>query len=264
MCEGRKKIQKYKSDIQEFNQKHWDEPIQIEELIFSNYDDDNKAGSKKNEIVFIDINYDLDWITSYEVANENLLLVNNMMILTSLPYKHFSKKKQIAFLKIIGQGVVAALDGGKDDVAKCQEQASLFHRQVSYAIGRWKNLLAALLAFVVGLVFFRCTYENDWFHTCALWGFIGAFLSVCYRNEKRYSYVEQNFWSLLLNTLVKECMGIIFGIVSYYLANNMFVKTGALALENYTIIALIAGFSEKLVPSFIDKYENKLFKGRGE
>lgn len=261
MCEGKKKIQEYKKDIQEFNQKQWDEPIEIEELIFSNYEDDDNCGCKKKEIVFVDINYDLDWITSYDLIEKNLLLVNNIMILTSLPYKHFSKKKQIAFLRIIGQGVVAAFSGSDEDVRKCQKQASLFHQQVCYAEGHWRNLLAALLVFVMGLTIFWALYEPCWLHVCALWGFIGAFLSVCYRNEKRSSYVEQNFWSLLLNILVKESMGIIFGVISYFLANNMITKMGTPSCDNYIIIALFAGFSEKFIPNFIDKYDNKMLKG---
>ena len=66
MCGNENKINEtqdaYKKKIQDFNQLKWqDDPISIEELVFSNYDDKSAIdGDKpKKEIVFIDTDFDL-------------------------------------------------------------------------------------------------------------------------------------------------------------------------------------------------------------
>ena len=59
----------YKKEIQEYNQKQWKEPIKIEELVYSNYDENNTK-DPHNELVFINPNYDLEWMTSYPLKKE--------------------------------------------------------------------------------------------------------------------------------------------------------------------------------------------------
>lgn len=260
----------YKKKIQDYNQLKWqDDPISIEELIFSDYDDLSAVdGDKpKKEIVFIDTNFDLDWITSYSLDDHAQHLVNDIMVMTSLPYKHFPKEHQLSFLRILGQGIVAAFSKNDEDVKRCREQASSFHKQVSLDL--YKKLRLQISTVIFAIVVFVFNIVNFFVHldnlvlSAALWGFIGAYLSVSYKNGKNDVSYSINCKFVLWDIVGRFVIGTIFGIVACYFTSSILFKMdpSIRTKENIVIIALIAGFSEKFIPNLIGKYENKFFKG---
>lgn len=258
----------YKKQMQDFNQSKWVEPIAIEELIFSDYEDSPVDGSNpKKEIVFIDTNYDLDWITSYSLDDHAQHLVNDIMVMTSLPYKHFSKEKQLYFLRILGQGIVAAFSKNDEDVKKCREQASAYHKLVS--LDMYKKLRLKISTILLGIVvvlfnLVRCfTGVEDLALQAGFWGFIGAYISICYKNGKNEISYSINCKFVFWDIVGRFVIGTIFGFVAYYFTSSFLFKMDPAirTKENIIIIALIAGFSEKLVPNLIGKYENRFVKG---
>ena len=260
----------YRKKIQDYNQLKWKEnPISIEELIFSDYDDQPAIdGDKtKKEIVFIDTDFDLDWITSYSLDDHAQHLVNDVMVMTSLPYKHFPKEHQLSFLRILGQGIVAAFSKNDEDVKRCREQASSFHKQVSLDLYKKLRLqistvIFAIVVFVFNIVNFFAQLDNLVF-SAALWGFFGAYLSISYKNGKNDVSYSINCKFVFWDIVGRFVVGTIFGIVACYFTSSILFKMDPTirTKENIVIIALIAGFSEKLIPSLIGKYENKFFRG---
>ena len=258
-------IKAYKQKIQEFNQKKWDEPIEIEELIFSNYE--CADGICKKELIFVDTEFDLDWLNANPLSDKALHLVNDIMVMTSLPYKHFSKEKKLAFLRILGQGIVAAFSENEEDVKKCREQATSFHKLI--ALDKYKRLrlqISTLLFIVllhIFIILINAIHCKDMFFFSALWGLVGAYLSICYKTGKNdFSYsINQSF--ILWDTVSRFVIGTIFGIIAYYLTISVFssMDSWIRTKEGIAILALIAGFSEKLIPNLLGKYENKFFKG---
>lgn len=269
------KLEDYKKRIQEYNQKQWeDEPIEIEELIHSNYEDSstsdgNSSNGKltKKEIVFIDIDYCLDWITSYTVKTEVMNLINDLMVMVSLPYKHFPKDKQLSFLRIIGQGIVAALSENKDDVKNCIAQASSFHRMISLDIYKKFCLEVSTVLFLIGIITYNLImyFGHLQCNLCSagLWGFIGAYLSICYKTGKKEASLSFNNMYMFWNIVIRFVIGTIFGCIVYYFTGSAFFKLDSTSAtsENISLLALVAGFSEKLIPNLIGKYENKFSKG---
>ena len=138
----------YKKEIQEYNQKQWKEPIKIVELVYSNYDENNTK-DPHNELVFINPNYDLEWMTSYPLKKEVADLMCEVLVLRSLPYKHLPKEHQLAFLRFLGQGIVASFSENDTDVKNCIEQASSFHKKTVVATYKnnclWFSTIFALL-----------------------------------------------------------------------------------------------------------------------
>ena len=273
------KLDDYKKRIQECNQKQWvDEPIEIEELIHSNYEassdktevsesDNTNGKSPIKEIVFIDINYDLDWITSYTVKPEVINLINDLMVMVSLPYKHFPKDKQLSYLRVIGQGIVAALSENKDDVKNCVAQASAFHKMISLDIYKNYCFWVSTLLFAIGFIAYNlvthiCHLESN-LYSAGLWGFIGAYLSICYKTGKKDASLSFNNKYIFWNIVVRFIIGTIFGCIVYYFTGSAFFKldSSSATSENISLLALVAGFSEKIIPNLIGKYENKFSKG---
>lgn len=258
----------YKTQIQDFNQGKWEDPIAIEELISSDYEDSSaNGGNPKKEIVFIDTNYDLDWITSYSLDEHAQHLVNDIMVMTSLPYKHFSKEKQLSFLRMLGQGIVAALSENDEDVRRCREQASVYHRLVSLDLYKKLRLKISTILFGLVIILFGVVTwlmkAEDLVLTAGFWGFVGAYISICYKNGKNESSYSINKKFVFWDVVGRFVIGTVFGVVAFYFTNSVLFKMdpSIRTRENIVIIALIAGFSEKLIPSLIGKYENKFFKG---
>lgn len=258
----------YKKQIQDFNQSKWDEPIAIEELIFSDYEDlSADGGEPKKKIVFIDTNYDLDWVTSYSLDDHVQHLVNDIMVMTSLPYKHFSKEKQLSFLRILGQGIVAAISDNDEDVKMCREQASSFHRQISLDVYKKGRLQISTIIFATVIILFYvvclCVQFKTIAITAALWGFIGAYLSVCYKNGKNEATYSINGRFVFWDIVGRFVLGTISGIIAYFFTNSCLLNIDPCfrTTENISILAMIAGFSENIIPNLMGKYENKFFKG---
>ena len=260
----------YKKKIQDYNQLKWqDDPISIEELIFSDYDDQSAIdGDKpKKEIVFIDTDFDLDWITSYSLDDNAQHLVNDVMVMTSLPYKHFPKEHQLSFLRILGQGIVAAFSKNDEDVKRCREQASSFHKLVSLDLYKKIRLQISTVIFAIVVLLFNIVNYfaqlDNFVFSAALWGFIGAYLSISYKNGRNDVSYSINCKFVFWDIVGRFVIGTIFGIVACYFTNSILFKMdpSIRTKENIAIIALIAGFSEKFITSLIGKYENKFFKG---
>lgn len=259
----------YKKKIQNYNQLKWqDDPISIEELIFSDYEDAAIDDDKpKKKIVFIDTDFDLDWITSYSLDDHAQHLVNDVMVMTSLPYKHFPKEHQLSFLRILGQGIVAAFSKNDEDVRKCREQASAYHRLVSLDL--YKKIRLQISTILLGLVVILFnlvryfTGADDLALLAGFWGFIGAYISICYKNGKNEISYSINSKFIFWDIIGRFVIGTIFGFIAYYFTNSFLFKMDPMirTRENIIIIALVAGFSEKLIPNLIGKYENKFIKG---
>lgn len=254
----------YKKKIQEFNQNKWKEPIDIEELVFSSYDESEDF--HHNELVFINSNYDMEWLTSYELSPKSRGLISDIMVLKSLPYKHLSKKQQLSYLRILGQGVVAGFAENEADVKNCIEQANSFHKTISIEAYKKHLLTTSTIVFVIGIIGFNLVMlSQPALHTnlfiALLWGFIGAYISICYKTGKKDESLSINKSYILVNTFVRFILGMTFGVIALYLVDMGFINLGNDKSISLPILALAAGFSEKLIPNILEQYENKFSKG---
>ena len=276
MCLSKKKkeIQAYREKRIKETQDRWGKngnSICPEEVIFEKYPE-SETDDKNEQIVFIDIEYDLDWISKYDLDvdkskdEEKRKLIDKVMMLTALPYKNLSLEKQKYFLRYLGQGVVAAFSGNEDDVKCCIQQANAFHRKSTLEWNRLIVLATALCAFIVGMVV--AWINEDQIKTsvllvCILWGFIGSFLSILYKNNSKNENASSCKILLILETITRMIAGCLFGSFSFYLFNSNFLKLNDIFISisyNYIVLAFVAGFSETLIPSVVSKYENKFDK----
>ncbi|SHH62219.1 hypothetical protein SAMN05720761_1202 [Fibrobacter sp. UWCM] len=271
MCffKKKKEVQEYRKKRIQEAQEHWKkngDSINPEEIIFEKYPDEGSE-DKDEQIVFIDIEYDLDWITKYNLDEEKSKLVDKVMMLTALPYKNLSLVKQKYFLRYLGQGIVAAFTGNDENVHTCVQQANAFHKKATLEWNRLIVLITALLFFIYGIIAAICIYQEDIRNTvlleCILWGFIGSFLSILYKNSSKNENASSCNILLILETIARMIAGCLFGCFSFYLFNSNFLKLNDIFVStsyNYIVLAFIAGFSETLIPSVVSKYENKFDK----
>jgi len=269
MCffKKKKEVQEYRKKRIQEAQEHWKKnSIHPEEIIFEKYPE-SETDDKNEQIVFIDIEYDLDWISKYNLDEEKSKLVDKVMMLTALPYKNLSLVKQKYFLRYLGQGIVAAFTGNDENVNTCVQQANAFHKKATLEWNRLIVLITALLFFIYGMIAAICIYQEDIRNTvlleCILWGFIGSFLSILYKNSSKNENASSCNILLILETIARMIAGCLFGCFSFYLFNSNFLKLNDIFVStsyNYIVLAFIAGFSETLIPSVVSKYENKFDK----
>ena len=271
MCllKKKKEIKAYREKRIKETQVRWEKngnTIHPEEVIFEKYPEEG-AEDKDEQIVFIDIEYDLDWITKYDLDSEKSKLVDKVMMLTALPYKNLSEEKRKYFLRYLGQGIVAAFSGNDEDVNTCIQQANAYHKKATLEWNRLIVLITALLFFIYGMIAAICIYQEDIRNTvlleCILWGFIGSFLSILYKNSSKNENASSCNILLILETIARMIAGCLFGCFSFYLFNSNFLKLNDIFVStsyNYIVLAFIAGFSETLIPSVVSKYENKFDK----
>lgn len=264
----KKEIKAYREKRIKETQVRWEKngnTIHPEEVIFEKYPEEG-AEDKDEQIVFIDIEYDLDWITKYDLDSEKSKLVDKVMMLTALPYKNLSEEKRKYFLRYLGQGIVAAFSGNESGVKCCIQQANAYHKKSTLEWNRLIVLATALCVFIVGMIV--AWINKDQIKTsvllvCILWGFIGSFSSILYKNNSKNENASSCKILLILETITRMIAGCLFGSFSFFLFNSNFLKLNDIFISisyNYIVLAFVAGFSETLIPSVISKYENKFDK----
>lgn len=256
----------YKRELQKFNQDQWGEPIDVMFLIYSNYSD-NLIAKDKKEIVFVNSDYELEWLTNYELSKKSLDLINELQVMKSLPYKYLPSKHRLSFLKIIGQGIVAAFTENEDDVKNCLAQACSFHKALSFAC--YKKTRFEISTTILAILFVCINIVNGFFFPNAiapvvqsviLWSVVGSYLSICYKTAKDNEYLSIDKHYILWDIIVRFVVGIIFGAIVYYVAIIKLFGINSQTIEEFSMLALIAGFSEKFIPGILDRYENKFCK----
>ena len=255
----RKKITKYQDDIQKQVSEIWknDGPILLGEIIYHNYDpSDNK---KNREIVFLDALDELDWLTSYDLENDQMKLLNKITYLQCLPYKQFSIEDQKAFLRMVGNGIVAAIKKDDNGVEKCRKQAFAFHKKTSIEVNRsWTVAFSLLLLLFISIYYCllrQWNMDND-FILAGYFGVLGTFVSIFYRNSRIFNYTASDLCTLFIETLARFVVGAISGVLFSMIADH--VVDSEKITPVITIASFAAGFSEKIIPGIVSKYENKL------
>lgn len=261
----RKEVEEYRKQRIEDAQKHWSkEHIQPLEIIYERYSAGNDA-EQDNQIVFIDIDYDLDWITSSDPTKESIKLINKIMRRTALPYKNLSCSNKIYFLRYLGEGIVAAFAENSEAVNDCLRQADSCHRKYTLEWNRQITLATALLSLIAVFLIAFFSQQQSIMLTSCFWGVIGAFMSITYRNNSKSDKATNNRLLIILETITRLIVGSLSAWISFYLLNNLFIKLNdsfTTDLNNFIIIAFVAGFSEKLIPSLVSKYENQFAENK--
>lgn len=264
-----KSAKEYKKKIQDFNQKQWEEPIDIDVLIYSNYDS-FVLGRKKNEIVFINSDCELEYLTSYTLSPNAMDLLNDVLSMKSLPYDFLSSDQRKAFWRILGQGIVAAFSENQGDVKRCLDQANSFHKQAAFEYYKKHRFFTSTLCLAFVFVFYvlvnilcarSCNCSVMLLLSAAFGGCVGAFLSTCYKTGKKEELLSNDLCYIVMDVVVRFSIGALFAVIAYYFAKVGFFNLG----ENYYcekiyLLSIAAGYSEKLIPNVLSRYQNKFVK----
>ena len=231
-------------------------------LIYYTMDEDAKTGY----IVFIDKENDLDYIdkrdkstwTDPEVQTFQRSL-GKLQQAEANPTLNLSHKQILAFKQILGRGYLQILEKDFSEVDTVIKDALQYLRQRNIEAARELFLTCAgtisLIAAITGLVLYFIGNRDLWLYGI-LFGILGAFVSIWTRYGKEEMTGLASKRLHYMESISRLFVGAIAAvIVMFAIRSGLMLAIG----ENsnlfflYCVFGFAAGFSERLLPSLIER-----------
>lgn len=225
-------------------------------------------------IVFVDSKYDLDWSVNESVKNfgnsELQKVLGEIGILQNKPaVNQMNKKMKLQFNCLLGTALATAFEGAFANAEGVLEEARkyLFDREYEITRGWIVQYSLTMLIGILGvyglLQWFEPTQyicqELNWL-TPLIFGMVGGVLSILQHNGNLSYTCSAGKKLVFLQIVSKVTISMIsaFLIAKAFEAEVIFggfvSKNGVQAFKS--ILYIVAGFSERMVPSLIEKFEN--------
>ncbi len=231
-------------------------------LIQHNYDPAKTGANKSGYIIFVDYDYDLDYVDLRDNgANtpEISRAIAKLQRAEVVPTKHLPEDVQLEFKRSLGIGYIHALNSQFEDIPEIIDNAQKYLKERNSEFSRWLFLSsgfpAALVAFVAGLVMYITEYLNPWYFGI-VFGTLGAFVSIW----ARYGKINNSgFGGRKLHIL--ECysriiIGLIFSLIAMVAIKCHLILPSIAENEKlmaFILASFIASFSERFIPSILEQ-----------
>ena len=245
--------------------------IETSEQYLIYYTMDEEAGT--GYVVFIDNENDLYYIdkrdkstwTEVEVQSFQRCL-GKLQQAEASPCNNLRKKQLLAFKQILGRAYLQILENDFAEVDTVILEAKEYLRQRNVEAARELFLASAgsvaLASAITGLTLYFISNRNVWLYGI-LFGILGSFFSIWTRYGKEEMTGLASKSLHYLESISRLFIGAIAAVIVMFA-----VRSGLmLAIGNqgnlfflYCVIGFAAGFSERLVPSLIEKIINKQIK----
>lgn len=250
------------------NQRDYRKLFNIQEKFLIHYSVDND--SKQGYIVFVDNENDLDYIDkrdrkdwSDDDKKNCSRYIAKLQIAEATPHLNLDEDQIMAFKRKLGGGYILAMERSFEGIDCVIEEALTFLRQRNIEYARTKFLESANLIAVVFVLIGFLLYLNGitikWFYG-VIFGVLGAYTSVWTRYGRMMMTGLATKWLHYLESISRLFIGSVFGVVAMFA-----IKCGLLfsdissnlELFAYSLVSFAAGFSERLIPSLIEKVINE-------
>lgn len=245
--------------------------IETSEQYLIYYTMDEEAGT--GYVVFIDNENDLDYIdkrdksfwTETDTQNFQRCL-GKLQQAEASPCHNLKKQQLLSFKLILGRAYLQILEKDFTEVDTIIQDAKEYLRQRNVEASRELFLksagIVALIAAITGLTMYFASGRNVWLYGI-LFGILGAFFSIWTRYGKEEMTGLATKSLHYLESISRLFIGAIAAVIVMFA-----VRSGLmLAIGNqsnlfflYCVLGFAAGFSERLVPSIIEKLITKQTK----
>lgn len=236
-------------------------------LIIASYDTHLDVDGKETAdgyIVYIDKDNDIDYIDTRDIDSSQIKRhVARLQHAEAVPSKHLPERFQIEFKRCLGVGYVHALESNFDDLDSIIASAGRYLESRNHEYSRrlllGTGLAVAAAAAGTGLGLYLSGCRNPWVFGI-LFGILGSFVSVWQRSSQTVTSSAGGLVLHMLECLSRIMIGTIFGMVAMTAVRCHVIlpqMTSANELYAYILISFAAGFSERFIPSIIEKITNK-------
>lgn len=232
-------------------------------LIQYSIDDTKKEGW----IVFIDDELDIDWVdtrTGYFTPTEEQSKNEWIAKLDSVhhePCSNISKSEKLTFKKKLGVGyelvMVKRFDAIQAVIDECSRYVKARNKETSRSIFLCVSIPVVILSIIAWIIDVDVwQWHLPWFAGCTM-GLLGACVSIWSNFGKTQKTGLSSACLHVLEATCRMLLGVIFAIVAICA-----IRTGII-LKNidenilqfaYGLVGFAAGFSERMVPSMIEKF----------
>lgn len=251
------------------SQKHYREVFKIEDKFLIYYTLDNVNGEEKGYIVFIDYENDLDYVEDRTregwTEDDNVAFsryIAKLQKAEATPALSLSERQVLNFKRKLGAGYVLALQKNFSAIDKVISDALAFLQQRNTESARRKFLesggIVALIFAIVGFVLYLYDSDNKWFYGI-VFGVLGAYTSIWSRYGKLIFTGFASTWLHYLEAISRLFIGVIFAVVAMFAVKCGLIFSQispASELFAYSLVSFAASFSERYIPSLIEKFIN--------
>lgn len=225
-------------------------------------------------IVFLDVDKELDWYltdSGEEKAKKNNFysILTDIAIISHKPSNmQLSKKQKQQMNCLLGNALVQAIEGRKGAAKKSVEEAENYLVEREYEITRkwfveFSSLIFGILL-ILYLIFINKNLGSDaivQYVKYFCYGAVGVFMSILQNNSNINAKCTAGKALVFCEIFSKFVVGMISSIIAITAFKaGVFMTT--LVEESHKkefilLLGIIAGFSERLVPSLIQQIENE-------
>lgn len=235
---------------------------------------------KEGWIVFIDDELDIDWVDTrkgyYSSPEEQQKdeWIAKLDLVHQEPCSNISKKEKMTFKKKLGVGyelvMVKRFDAIQEVIDDCLRYVKARNKEASRSIFLWVSIPVAILSIIAWIIDVdNYEWHLPWFAGCTM-GLLGSCVSIWSNFGKTQKTGLSSANLHVLEAVCRMLLGVIFAIVAICA-----IRTGILLKDidpnivqfAYGLVGFAAGFSERMVPSMIEKFvdtNTKTENGNGE
>lgn len=217
-------------------------------------------------IVFLDEEYDIDWVdtrTDYFSDEEEKVKQQWIAKLDAVhmePCSNISEEDRLTFKKKLAIGYELVMVKCFGDVQAVIEECYRFVKSRNREVSRSLFLLASAPMAIIAIAVIILDIDVIKWHQAWVTGFctgiLGAFVSIWTRYGKKSMTGLSSRWLHIAEALCRLLVGAIFALVAIFAVKcGLLLSNIDVSLMIYTsaLIGFVAGFSERFVPSLVEK-----------
>lgn len=221
---------------------------------------------KEGYIVFVDFACDIDWVdtrTDFFSEDEEKLKQQWIAKLDAVhmePCTNISTEDRLTFKKKLAIGYELVMVKCFDQVQAVIDECNMFVKSRNREVSRSLFLLASAPVAIFAIIAMATNIEFVNWHPVWVTGFcfgiLGAFVSIWTRYGKKAMTGLSSKWLHCAEALCRLLIGAIFALVAIFAVKcGLLLSNVDISLMIYTsaLVGFTAGFSERFIPSLVEK-----------
>jgi hypothetical protein len=266
-----------RESVNKILKEHWaPQPIKAYELLFEEWDTEEDPKSEKKRrtkdsfIVFIDFEFDVDWLTEKKCDSSSAKCISAAEAIGARRCKHLPIAQILELKRLVGHAIICGIRNDADECSKLAATAAQFLKDRTTERSRYWTLISAhivvLLLFIILIGIFQMPWLQPDEHlswksllwSSTLGGLLGAYLSIIQNAGSGQWDAAAGISLHALEVLTKLLTGVLFGGIAFSIASSVQAPSALkeLVSDNCSmfIFGLAAGFIERLVPKMVSSY----------
>ena len=242
----------------------------VDKFLINYHDEENDEGNHEGYIVFIDPENDLDFVDERKISEDEEKYkpiseaISKIQRAEAVQVSHLPEEQVMEFKKMLGTGMVNALNGNLNDIDKIIEDAKTYlnkrNREHSRKLFLYYGLPTSVIAAILGLVLHYVFVSHDKWIFGILFGILGSFVSIWTRYGRVLFTGHAQKWLHFLECVCRLFVGTIFAVVAMVALSCKLILPGLTSsneLYAFILVSFVASFSERFVPSIVERMTNE-------